>query len=339
MRDEVRPLLGGKMPSGVHNFGEETYPEMNIGIDLGGTNIAAAAVGKAGEITKRAGMPTAADRGADTVIERLLSVCETLTGGGAAPDSIGIGVPGSVDSEAGAVVFTPNLPLSGVNIAEKLREKFGCPVHLGNDANCAALGETVAGGAKGAKDVVFITLGTGVGGGIVLGGRLHAGANGSAGELGHMVTVAEGRGCGCGRKGCWERYASATGFIRTANEFMESHPDSLLWESCGGAADRLDGRLIFAAYRAGDHAARLTVERYVEHLTVGIVNIINIFEPELLCIGGGISNEWDCFAGALQAAVDAEKYTRSSPQLPQTRIVRAALGNDAGIIGAAMLGG
>ena len=311
---------------------------MQIGIDLGGTNIAAAVVDEAGTIIKRAGKPTAADRGAETVIERLLSVCESLTEGGAALQSIGIGVPGSVNDETGEVVFTPNLPLSGVNIAKELRKKFSCPVHLGNDANCAALGETVAGGAKGARDVVFITLGTGVGGGIILGGRLYTGINGAAGELGHMSIIAGGRECGCGRKGCWERYASASGFIRTANEFMNNYSDSLLWQLCGGTEEQLDGRLIFEAFRAGDHAARLTVELYVEHLAAGIVNIINMLEPEMFCIGGGISNEWDCFEKPLIAAVDAEKFTRFSKHSQQTRIVRAELGNDAGIIGAAMLG-
>ena len=311
---------------------------MYIGIDLGGTNIAAAVVDKDGAIIKRTKMPTAADRGARTVIEGLLSVCETLVEEGTAPLSIGIGVPGSVNDENGEVVFTPNLPLSGVNIAGALQKKFGCPVHLGNDANCAALGEAIAGGAKGAQDVVFITLGTGIGGGIVIGGQLYTGINGAAGELGHMVTVPGGRACGCGRKGCWERYASASGIIRTANEFMEKYSDSLLWELCGGAADKVNGHLIFDAYRTGDQAARLTVEQYIEHLATGIINIINILEPELFCIGGGISNEWDSFAMPLQMAVDAEKYTRSSAQSPQTRIVKAVLGNDAGIIGAAMLG-
>ena len=236
------------------------------------------------------------------------------------------------------VIFTPNLPLSGVSIAGELKKKYDCPVHIGNDANCAALGETIAGGAKGARDVVFITLGTGVGGGIVLGGHLHTGINGAAGELGHMVIIIGGRACGCGRKGCWERYASASGLIETANEFMATHSDSILWELCGGEQEKTNGRMVFDAYRTGDHAAKLTVERYVEHLATGIVDLINIFEPELFCVGGGISNAWDCLAEPLKAVVDAEKYTRYSLQSPQTRIVKAALGNDAGIIGAAFLG-
>jgi glucokinase len=271
-----------------------------------------------------------------------MDVCEVLLGGSAAaeqtPASIGIGIPGTVNDEAGEVVFTPNLPLHNINVVSNLQKKYGCPVHLGNDANCAALGETVSGGAKGAKDVVFVTLGTGIGGGIILGGRLHTGLSGAASELGHMVILTGGRKCGCGRHGCWERYASASGLIKTATEFMERYRDSLLWDMCGGMAKNIDGKAIFDAFRIGDPTARLTVERYTEHLAAGVVNIINILEPEMICLGGGISNAWDCLSEPLEALVDTEKFFRFSPLAPRTRIVRAQLGNDAGIIGAAMLG-
>jgi len=312
---------------------------MYIGIDLGGTNIAAAIVDAGGEITKRAGLPTNANGGARSVTDGLAHVCKELIGDSAEePLSIGIGVPGAVNDAAGVVVFTPNLPLSGINITRELQERFKCQIRLGNDANCAALGEVVAGGAKGAQDVVFITLGTGVGGGVVLNGRLHTGVNGAAGELGHTVIIAGGRTCGCGRKGCWETYASASGLIRTATEIMGTRLDSLMWELCGGIVEKINGRTVFDAFRAGDDAAQITVGQYIEHLAVGIANIINILEPEMFCIGGGISNAWDCLEGPLQAAVDAEKFSRFSMQMPQTKIVRAQLGNDAGIIGAAALG-
>ena len=311
---------------------------LHIGIDLGGTNIAAALVDKEGRIKNRISIPTATADGAAVIIRGLLKVCETLIDNEAAPASIGIGVPGMVDDAAGEVVFTPNLPLSGVNIIKELRRTYGCPVYIGNDANCAALGEAVAGSAKGARDVVFITLGTGIGGGIVLGGRLHTGVGGAAGELGHMVIIAAGRECGCGRKGCWEKYASASGLIKTSIEFMDTHTDSLLWSICEGSAERLNGRAVFDAYRARDRAAILAVETYIKHLSIGIANIINILEPEIFCVGGGISNAWDCIAEPLKEAVDAEKITRFSPNSPQTRIIRAELGNDAGIIGAAFLG-
>jgi len=312
---------------------------MRIGIDLGGTNIAAALVDEDCTITRRASIPSNAGGGPEAVIGGLMSVCETLLGDEKeVPLSIGIGVPGSVNDETGVVVFTPNLPFKHINITRELHERYGCPIRLGNDANCAALGETIAGGAKGAKDVVFITLGTGLGGGIIWDGRLLTGVSGAASELGHMVIITGGRKCGCGRHGCWERYASATGLKITATELMGEHKDSLLWELCGGAEEKLDGRSIFDAFRAGDKAARLAVERYTEHLASGIVSIINVLEPEMFCVGGGISHAWDCLAEPIQKIVDAEKYFRFSTQAPQTKLVKAELGNDAGIIGAAMLG-
>ena len=312
---------------------------MHIGIDLGGTNIAAAFVDDDGVITKRASISANASGGPKAVIDGLMNVCKLLLSDTTeVPSSIGIGVPGTVNDEAGEVVFTPNLPFHNINVTYDLKKEFNCPVHLGNDANCAALGETVAGGAKGAQDVAFITLGTGIGCGIILGGRLLTGLSGAASELGHMVILTGGRKCGCGRRGCWEKYASATGLIATAKEFMESYSDSLLWELCGGSAEDVNGKAVFDAFRAGDHAAKLTIGRYVEHLAAGIVNIINIIEPEMICVGGGISNSWDCLSEQLESLVDAEKFFRFSPHAPQTKIVRAQLGNDAGIIGAAFLG-
>jgi len=311
---------------------------MYIGIDLGGTNIAAAFVENDGTITKRTSLPTNAAGGPDAVINGLTNVCKILLGDTAEdPASIGIGVPGTVNDEAGEVVFTPNLPFHNTDITSVLQKKYGCRIHLGNDANCAALGETVAGGAKGAKDVVFVTLGTGVGGGIILGGRLLTGLSGAASELGHMVILAGGRKCGCGRHGCWERYASATGLILTAIEFMEMHSDSLLWEFCGGNAEKIDGKAIFDAFRVDDYAAKLTVEMYTGHLATGIVNVINVLEPEMICLGGGIANAWDCISEPLEALVNKEMFFRFSPSAPRTKIVKAQLGNDAGIIGAAML--
>ena len=312
---------------------------MFIGIDLGGTNTAAAIVEVDGKIIKRTSIPTDAGGGAFSVVNGLLKVCETLLEGVAeAPTAIGIGVPGTVNDDAGEVLFTPNLPLSGYIITDELKKKYGCPVLLGNDANCAALGETVAGGAKGAKNVVFITLGTGVGGGVILDGRLHTGLSGAACELGHMVIISGGRKCGCGRLGCWESYASATGLVLTTLDLIRERPDSLLWELCGGDSAKVDGRMIFKAFRAGDHAALTAVELYTGHLAAGIINLINVLDPEMICVGGGISNEWDCLADSIQGLVDAENFFRYVRHRPKTRIVRAELGNDAGIIGAAMLG-
>ncbi|MCL2226690.1 MAG: ROK family glucokinase [Oscillospiraceae bacterium] len=311
---------------------------MNIGIDLGGTNIAAALVDSSGEILKRTSIRTNVSGGAKTVVNGLVSVCDLLLRNTTEQLSmIGIGVPGTVNAETGEVVFTPNLPLSRIHLANELAKKFGCAVKLGNDANCAALGEALVGGAKGAKDVVFITLGTGVGGGVIIGGKLITGVSGAACELGHTVIIAGGRKCGCGRQGCWETYASAEGIVRTAVEIIGGYKESLLWERCDGFAERLDGKAVFEVYRSGDEAAQIIVKKYVEHLGAGITNVVNALEPELICIGGGLSNAWDCLSEPLNKIVNAEKFYRFSPDAPQTKIVKAKLGNDAGIIGAASL--
>ena len=312
---------------------------MYIGIDLGGTNIAAAIVDSDGVIIDRVSIPTDIKGGASSINDGLLTVCGKLTGNKpVSPTHIGIGVPGIVDNNKGEVIFAPNLSLSGANIVNGLQKKYDCPIYLGNDANCAALGEAAAGGAKGALSAVFVTLGTGVGGGIILNGQLYTGVNGMAGEIGHIVIVEGGRECGCGRRGCWERYASATGLIETAIGFMNAHAESRLWEFCGRQPDKLSGRMVFDAYREGDHAAVSAIGSYVTHLASGTASIINILQPEVICFGGGISDAWDCLAGPLLAEVDVQKYTRSSSGITQTRIVKAELGNDAGIIGAAMLG-
>jgi len=312
---------------------------MYVGVDLGGSKIGAAIVTGEGEILQRVNIPTNATGGPDAVVNGVIAACDALLENyEGQPVSIGIGVPGQVRDDIGMVVFTPNLPLKDIDMVTKLSAKYDCPVRLGNDANCAALGEVVSGGAKGVKDVVAITLGTGLGGGIIIGGKLHTGLSGAAGELGHMVIIAGGRECGCGRRGCWESYASATGLKKTAMEFMVKHSESMMWDLCVGMVERLDGRTVFDAYRASDPAAILTVNKYTEHLAIGMVNIINILEPDVFCVGGGVSYAWDCLEEPLKAAIELERFTRFSTSTPQTKIVKAALGNDAGIIGAAMLG-
>ena len=319
---------------------------MRIGIDLGGTKTAGAIVGDDGAIIERVVLPTD-PRSADAVIDGIFRVCEEL---GIAGEkilhcvqndnvglTIGIGVPGTVNSKTGTVIKTPNLPLTNINLAEKINDKYNIPVFIENDANCAALGESLAGAIKDTENAVLITLGTGIGSGLILGGKLHTGMSGAAGELGHMVIFAEGRLCGCGRLGCWETYASTTALVRTAHEFMGTHRESILWNLCGGDLETLNGHMIFDAFRKEDSAARRALKSYVEFLAIGIVNIINILDPEIICIGGGISKAWDCLYPPLVDAVKAESNSLHSPSAPQIQIVQATLGNDAGIIGAAFL--
>jgi glucokinase len=313
--------------------------KLYIGIDLGGTNVAAGLVDAEGKILDKVSIPTNAEQGVNAVIEGIHNVCDLLqekTGFDRdALKAIGIGVPGMMDPNTGIVIFCPNLPIENVDISSALSKKWGVPVYLNNDANCAALGEAFAGGAKDTNNAVCITLGTGVGGGIIIDKKIYSGFNGAAGEVGHIVIILDGRQCGCGRKGCWEAYASATGLIKTTREYMQEHPETLMWELAGGDLAKVSGRTAFDAMRKGDEGGQHVVDLYIKHLAAGIIDMINIFQPEVLCIGGGISNEGDYLLKPLQKLVDEARYTRG---VPQTVIKRAELGNDAGIVGAAMLG-
>jgi len=312
---------------------------MYVGVDLGGTKIAAAIINEEGAIQKKVYLPTKASGGTDVVVGGVIqSVSTLLEDTNIKPLSIGIGVPGAVRDDIGTVVFTPNLPLRNIDITSVLSKTYNCPVRLGNDANCAVLGETKVGSAKGAKNVIMITLGTGLGGGVVVDGKLVSGLSGSAGEVGHIVIVAGGRKCGCGRLGCWEAYASASGLVKTALDFMNANPESLMWELCVGLAERVDGRTVFDAYRNDDPTAILAVGKYIEHLAIGIANLINVLEPEIFCIGGGVSHAWEFMEEPLTEAVKLESYTKFSAEIPKTKLVKAVLGNDAGVVGAAMLG-
>ena len=247
---------------------------------------------------------------------------------------IGIAVPGGVDAASGEILFTPNIPLSGINICEILSAKLaGKPVLLANDANAAALAEARVGAARGAKDAVMITLGTGVGGGIVTDGKIYTGFNGLAAELGHFVIQKDGVPCGCGRRGCFEAYASATALIRMTKEELDrcfvSGEGTLMAES-----HKLNARVAFDAYRAGDAAAKRVIETYIGYLASGIASLINIFQPEVFIIGGGVSNEKQFLLDLLLPRIDAEDFAKNAKK--RTRVVIATCGNDAGIIGAAM---
>ena len=310
-----------------------------IGIDLGGTNIAAGLVSESGEVLGKVSIPTNADLGSDSIIEAISSSCDLLkeeTGFDKAElKAIGIGVPGMMAPDTGVVIFCPNLPIENVDLTTALSKKWGVPVYVNNDANCAALGEAHAGGAKDTSNAVCVTLGTGVGGGIIINNQIYSGFNGAAGEVGHIVIMLDGRQCGCGRKGCWEAYASATGLAKTTREYMQKYHETAMWELVENDLSKVSGRTAFDAMRKGDEGGRAVVDLYVKHLAAGIIDLINIFQPEVLCIGGGISNEGDYLLKPLQKLVDEARYTRG---VPQTEIKRALLGNDAGIVGAAMLG-
>ena len=310
-----------------------------IGIDLGGTNIAVGVVNDRYEIVARRSVPTGAERPAEEVIRDMGDAVEEALrqAGLTAVDcaSMGVGSPGACDPQTGVVKRAYNLNWFDVPVCRMLHQRFGIPVRLGNDANCAALAEVVAGAAVGCQDMVLITLGTGVGSGIISRGKILSGLRGGAGEAGHMLLVLDGEPCTCGRRGCLEAYASATGLIRSTKEAMEAFPDSLMWELARENGGNVSGRTAFLAAGRGDAAAQAVVNDYIQHLGYGLASIINILAPEILVIGGGVSNEGENLLRPLVECVRPQLYIRTPEK--QTRIALATLGNDAGLIGAAFL--
>lgn len=311
-----------------------------IGVDLGGTNIAAGIVDEKGNLLRKASIPTGAEREADEVIKDMAGLCRKLIDEqGITVDDVeyaGVATPGTADHDNGIVVYANNLRFLNYPLADKLKEFLGVKkVLIENDANAAAKGEAACGAAKGYANSVMITLGTGLGGGIIIDNKIYSGFNYAGAELGHMVIEVDGLPCSCGRKGCWEAYSSATGLINMTKVKLAETKDTVMHEMVAHDG-KVSGRTAFDAMRKGDKAAKEVVDKYIYYLAMGIVNIINIFQPEVLVIGGGICNEKHYLTDPLMDIVDKEQYSRNSTKKTEIRI--AALGNDAGIIGAAMLG-
>lgn len=310
-----------------------------VGVDLGGTNIAVGVVDKHHQIIGRGQRPTKAPRAADELFDDLAAaVHDAVANAGltmADIESVGIGTPGSVDKEKGSIEFANNLGFHHVPARAMLVDRLRCPVYLDNDANCAALGEALAGSGKGVDSFVAITLGTGVGSGIVINGKIVNGVNDAAGECGHMVIAIDGLPCNCGRRGCWEAYASATALIAQTKQAMLLHPESKCWELAGGNIEAVNGLTSFDAWRAGDEVGTQLVENYMHYLAVGLGNLINMLQPAKICIGGGIGHEKENLLTPLRELVKQERYTLYAEK--QTELVSATLGNNAGIVGAAAL--
>lgn len=311
-----------------------------IGIDLGGTNIVAGVVNENYEIVAEAKCKTNCPRSADEIIDDMAKMAEEAAANANVPmaeiEWVGVGSPGTVDVETGNIIFSNNLDWYDVPLRDKLEQRLGKTIYLGNDANAAAFGEYMAGSAKGAKSMVAVTLGTGVGSGIVLDSKIFTGFNHAGGELGHATLIAGGRPCTCGRKGCFEAYASATALIAFTKEAMEANPDSKMWGLCGGDISKASGRTAFDGMRAGDKAAKEVTDKYIGYFAQGVLNIINIFQPEIICVGGGISKEGDLLLNPVRELMKAEGFARFCEKQP--KVVTAQLGNDAGVIGAALLG-
>ena len=307
------------------------------GIDLGGTNIAAGIVDEEYHILAAASAPTPRGVDGEALAEALARVVrEAAAKAGISPaevEWVGMGSPGYIDPARGINRFSGNLGLTDDPMAERLCRRLGGKrVYLDYDANAAAYAEAIAGAAAGASRSVTVTLGTGIGSGIIINGS----DQGIAAEAGHMVIAVDGEPCTCGHRGCWETYASATALIAQTRRAMEEAPDSLLWELCGGDPARVNGKTAFDARDAGDPAGTAVVERYLDYLALGVANLINLLEPEVLVIGGGISAQGEKLLEPLRRRVRRAVFV---PRMAdRCRIVTARLGNDAGIIGAAFLG-
>lgn len=308
---------------------------MLIGIDVGGTNLVAAKISDSGQIINKVKAKVVHNDTADDLCIKILSIAKAAADADNKIDAVGAGFPGLTDNTTGTIIQTPNLPFNNTPFRDIFQKEWDVPVFIGNDANCAAVGEFWAGAAKGCDSSLTITLGTGIGGGFILQGRLFNGFSNGAMEVGHMIIDPNGRMCGCGNRGCFEQYGSATALIREAKCYMNENKSSALWQLCSGKIEELDGRMVFEAAAMEDPAAKKTIDVYTTYLAIGMSNLINILQPEIVCLGGGISHaDEKLLLIPIKEKIRNYIYDKEAP----LRIERALLGNDAGVIGAAMLG-
>ncbi len=307
-----------------------------VGIDLGGTFIKGGIVDNLGNILVEDKVPTECEKGGSMVALNIANLAKALLAkvglDTSAVEGLGMGVPGMIDGKAGRVIFSNNLDWTDFAISEKVSALTGLPVKIANDANVAALGEVKFGAAKNYDDVIMLTLGTGVGGGIVVDGKLVEGNKGAGAELGHSVIEVGGEPCTCGRKGCLEAYASATAIIRETKRAMEAHRDSKMWEI--GSTDAVTGKTAFD-YKESDPYAKAVVEKYIRMLASGITNFANVFRPQAVLLGGGVCAQGEGLVKPLQALVDEEIF--AGDKGPRVPILIAELENTAGVLGAAAL--
>lgn len=311
---------------------------MYVGIDLGGTNIAVGVVDENGKIIHKDSVPTGADRPYQEIIKDMGMITnKVIEDSGISIDdikSVGIGSPGTCDNKNGRIIYANNLHFLNTPMREELKKYIDKPIYMENDANVAALAEYSVLN-KDMQCFIAITLGTGVGGGMVINGKIFSGFNGAGGELGHIVITEDGEPCTCGRKGCWEAYASATALIRQTKQAMEANPDSIMHELAAKDGG-VNGKTSFDAAKAGDEAGMKVVRTYAKHIAEGVANLVNIFQPEMLVIGGGVSKQGDYLLNMVKEFCAGQTYDKGG--IPTTEIAVAQLGNDAGIFGAAFLG-
>lgn len=311
---------------------------VRIGIDVGGTNLAAGVVDEHYRIIARAKVRASNFLTGEATVAGLVEIArQAVENAGLSQDqvtSVGIGLPGMVDDLAGMAIKATNAPFDHTPVRALFQQQWDIPVYLENDACCAVLGEGLAGCGQDSSFFMMFTLGTGVGGSYLR--KTGNGIRLQGTEIGHMVIQSGGQPCPCGRRGCWEQYSSATALKRMTREVMELHPESAMWSLCDWDMNKVSGKTSFIAKRMGDPAAKALTDTYISYLADGLANAINIFSPDLVCLGGGIANEREeDLLIPLQALVAERTHARQGIQ--STRFVKAHLGNDAGIVGASLL--
>lgn len=298
---------------------------MRLGVDLGGTAIKSGLVDDDGRVLFPETVPTNTSGGAQAVLDALTAVCRCQLSRGSVT-SVGIGMPGQVDASRGVLVRAANLPLVDIPLTELLSERLGLPVFLENDANCALYGEIFAGSGRDAENFLLVTVGTGIGGGIHIGGGIYLGIDGRAGEFGHMSIAMDGQPCPCGRKGCWERYASVSALCRMTQKAAETHPDSLLARQIRETGGSVDGRTAFCAARAGCSVAERVLDAYAEDLSAGLNNLTVIFRPNRIVLAGAIFREGDFLLSRIRSRC-----------MEPGQLALSTLNGQAGLIGASLL--
>lgn len=304
-----------------------------LAADLGGTNLRMAVVDDTGTVIHRCRAKTPDSGDYAEVVSRIAETakqCLDAVGAAASPTRLSLAIPSSVRPHDGKILYSPALPqLNGSILADDVAQALQIPVSLENDANAAAVGENWLGASKGVQSSICITLGTGVGGGIILNGELYRGIDGTAAEIGHICVEPEGRQCGCGSRGCFEQYASATAISQTAAELLEDYPDSPLHGSA-----QLDAYDIYNSGKDGDPLALEAFRRMGYYLGIGLAGLVNVLNPEIIVIGGGAAAGWELFAERMRAELDKRAFQQPAERV---KLLRAALGDDAGILGAARL--
>jgi len=310
-----------------------------IGVDVGGTNTKIGVIADNGDIMHKTSIKTEVDMGYKSIVQSIAEAVEDCVNESGVTrkkiEWLGAGCPGSCNKKTGMVEIANNLGWYNVPLLEDLEKSTGFASHIDNDANAAAYGEFAAGAAKGADSAVIITLGTGVGSGIILNKKLYYGMNYAGGEIGHMVIEVDGYECSCGRKGCFEAYSSATGLIRMTKEAIQNDKGTKMKELVD-IKGKISARTAWDAAKMEDKAGKEVVHKYIKYLAAGITNVINIFQPDIVCIGGGVCGEGDNLLVPLKKLVKDGVYSKNSKK--NTELAICKLGNDAGIIGAAMLG-